>query len=396
MVFIIGTVDTKGEELAFLASLLESQHIPCKVVDVSTQLHELPPDISQKEIASYHEKGSAILELTDRGQAITFMSEALSAYLQAQDSTAILGIGGSGGTSLICKALRELPIGIPKLMVSTVASGNTRPYVGASDICMLYSVSDLAGLNSISRRILSNAAHALIGMVQAAQVETTEDKPALGMTMFGVTTPCVQQIREQLMDQYDCMVFHATGIGGQSMEKLIDSGLMKHVIDVTLTEVCDHLMGGVLSAGEERLDAIIHTGIPYIGSVGALDMVNFGPKDSVPEPYKNRNLYIHNPQVTLMRTTAEENQKMGKWIAQKLNKMQGPVRFFLPEKGLSLIDAPGKPFYDPEANAALFNTLKDQVIQTDQRVLISLPHAINDPEFSQAIVEEFMSIQASP
>ncbi|MEM9723165.1 MAG: Tm-1-like ATP-binding domain-containing protein [Bacteroidota bacterium] len=394
MIYIIGTIDTKGEELAFLASLFESQEIPCQVIDVSTQVHSLPTDISQKEIASYHEKGETILELTDRGQAITFMSEALSTFLSTNAPSAVLGIGGSGGTSLICKALRELPIGIPKLMVSTVASGNTRPYIGASDICMLYTVSDLAGLNSISRKILSNAAHAIMGMVKAAPVTRTQDKSILGMTMFGVTTPCIQQIREQLKDQYDCMVFHATGIGGQSMEKLIDSGLMEYVIDITLTEVCDHLMGGVLSAGETRLDSIVKTKIPYIGSVGALDMVNFGPIASIPASYKGRNLYVHNPQVTLMRTTPEENQKMGVWISQKLNQMEGPVRFFLPEKGLSLIDAPGKPFYDPEANAALFRTLKDQVQQTDQRVLISLPYAINDPEFSQAIVETFNSLHA--
>ncbi len=392
MVYIVGTVDTKGEELAFLATLFEEKGIPCKVVDVSTQLHEFPPDITQQEIASCHPEGESILELTDRGKAIGLMSDALKAFFKGKDPKGILGIGGSGGTSLICGALRDLPAGLPKVMVSTIASGNTRPYVGASDIFMLYSISDLAGLNSISRKILTNAANALMGMVKGDTSVDVKDKPPLGMTMFGVTTPCVQQIRKELEKDYDCIVFHATGIGGQSMEKLIGSGMMKHVIDITTTEICDHLFDGILSAGESRMDAIIEAGIPYIGSVGALDMVNFGPLETVPEKYKNRNLYVHNPQVTLMRTTVEENWKMGQWIAAKLNLMQGPVRFFLPEKGVSLIDAPDKPFFDPDANAALFETIYSQVNQTEERKVIRLPYAINDPEFSQAVVSTFQAL----
>ena len=392
MVYIIGTVDTKGEELAFLASLFERHNIPCQVVDVSTQLHDHPSAISQQEIAAFHPEGSAILAWGDRGKAIASMSEALTAFLKQQQPSGILGIGGSGGTSLICGALRELPAGLPKLMVSTVASGNTRPYVGASDIFMLYSISDLAGLNSISRRILSNAAHALIGMVKEKVELPEQDKPPLGLTMFGVTTPCVQYIRKELESDFDCMVFHATGIGGQSMEKLIASGMMKHVIDMTTTEICDHLMGGVLSAGEARMDAVIDSGIPYIGSVGAVDMVNFGPLETVPEGYKSRKLHVHNPQVTLMRTTVEENRQVGQWIARKLNLMEGAVRFFLPEKGVSLIDAPGKPFHDPEADRALFETIDSQVLQTDKRKVIRLPYAINDPEFAKEIVSTFYTL----
>ena len=270
MIYLIGTADTKGEELGFLEGLIR-KYTPQEVtvLDVSTQSHSNSLGIPPEEIATYHPQGIDLLRLNDRGEAIEAMAEALTQYLKTHPATAVLGIGGSGGTSLVCQALRELPVGLPKVMVSTVASGNTRPYVGASDIFMLYSITDLAGLNSISRRILTNAAHALLGMITHPIEEVSTDKPALGMTMFGVTTPCVQQVRRHLEKDYDCIIFHATGIGGQSMEKLIASGMMRHVIDVTLTEVCDHLMGGILSAGKSRrLDAIIETGIPYIGSVG--------------------------------------------------------------------------------------------------------------------------------
>lgn len=257
-------------------------------------------------------------------------------------------------------------------MVSTMASGNVAPYVGPNDIAMMYSVTDVAGINKISRVVLANAAHALAGMIKGP-VPLGEDRPLLGLTMFGVTTPCVDMVRHTMEKDYDCLVFHATGAGGQSFEKLVDSGMMKAVIDVTTTEVCDHLMGGVLSAGEGRLDAFARTAIPYVGSAGALDMVNFGAMDTVPEKYKNRNLYVHNPQVTLMRTTPEENAIMGEWIGKKLNAMTGPVRFLLPMKGVSMIDAPGQAFHWPEADEALFDALERTVLQTDARRLVKLP-----------------------
>jgi uncharacterized protein (UPF0261 family) len=293
---------------------------------------------------------------------------------------------------LITPAMRALPVGLPKVMVSTVASGNVGAYVGPADICMMYSVTDVAGINRISRQVLGNAAHALAGML-AHQVPPADGvKPALGLTMFGVTTPCVEQVVQALAGDYDCLVFHATGTGGQSLEKLVDSGLVTAVIDVTTTEVCDLLMNGVFSAGEDRLGAIARTAVPYVGSCGALDMVNFGAIDTVPAQYRGRNLYVHNPQVTLMRTTPEENRRMGEWIGAKLNACEGEIRFLLPGGGVSLIDAPGQPFHDPAADAALFEALEATITQTPRRRLIRLPHHINDPEFAAALVASFREI----
>jgi uncharacterized protein (UPF0261 family) len=285
--------------------------------------------------------------------------------------------------------MRALPVGLPKVMVSTVASGNVAAYVGPADMLMLHAVADVQGLNAITRRVLGNAAHALAGMLTYPLPETADVKSALGLTMFGVTPPCVQQVARALEQDYDCLVFHATGTGGQSMEKLVDSGLVAGVIDVTTTEVCDLLMGGVFSAGEDRLGAIARSGVPYVGSCGALDMVNFGAMETVPAGYRGRNLYVHNPQVTLMRTTPEENRRMGEWIGRKLNACEGEVRFLLPEGGVSLIDAPGQPFHDPAADAAMFEALEATVQQTTRRRLVRLPHNVNDPEFAAALVEQF-------
>jgi uncharacterized protein (UPF0261 family) len=274
-------------------------------------------------------------------------------------------------------------------MVSTVASSNVAPYVGPSDIAMMYSVTDVAGLNRISRVVLANAAHAMAGMALGEPPAVADEKPALGLTMFGVTTPCVTQVTELLGGDYDCLVFHATGTGGQSMEKLADSGLLAGVIDVTTTEVADLLFGGVLPCTEDRFGAIIRTKLPYVGSCGALDMVNFGAVATVPERYRSRNLYIHNPHVTLMRTTPDENAMMGRWIGERLNRMEGQVRFVIPQGGVSLIDAPGKPFYDFAADAALFSALEATVAQTPRRKLLRLPYALNDPEFAAALVGQF-------
>jgi uncharacterized protein (UPF0261 family) len=285
--------------------------------------------------------------------------------------------------------MRALPVGVPKLMVSTVASGNVAPYVGPSDILMLYSVTDIAGLNRISRVVLANAAHAMAGMVLAPAPDAAQEKPAVGLTMFGVTTPCVTRACERLAADFDCLVFHATGTGGQSMEKLADSLLLAGVIDVTTTEVADLLFGGVLPCTEDRFGAVIRTGLPYVGSCGALDMVNFGAAATVPERYQGRNLYIHNPFVTLMRTTPEESAAIGRWIGERLNQMAGPVRFLLPEGGVSLIDAPGQPFHDPAADAALFAALEATVTQTPRRQVLRVPHAINDPAFADLLVGHF-------
>jgi uncharacterized protein (UPF0261 family) len=263
-----------------------------------------------------------------------------------------------------------------------------------SDIVMMPSITDMAGLNSVSRMVLCNAAFAVVGMA-AAPVAHQDSKASIGLTMFGVTTPCVTRVVENLRDRYDCLVFHATGTGGRAMEKLADSEKLAGIIDVTTTEVCDHLLGGVLSAGPDRLGAIARRGLPYVGSAGALDMVNFWALDSVPEQFRLRNLHVHNPQVTLMRTTPDEGRQIGAWIAGKLNACEGPLRFLIPEKGVSALDIAGGPFFDREADAALFEALEDGLRATSKRQLIRLPLHINDPEFSDALVKNFLEIAAS-
>jgi len=275
-----------------------------------------------------------------------------------------------------------------------MASGNVEPYVGATDITMMYSVTDVEGLNPISLRVLGNAAHALSGMVKnSSNIPERKSQPTLGLTMFGVTTPCIKALTEQLNNDYDCLVFHATGTGGRSMEKLADSGMLSAVLDLTTTEIADMLVGGVLAATEDRMGAVIRSGVPYIGSVGALDMVNFGAENTVPAKFKDRLFHVHNPQVTLMRTTVDENRQFGQWIAAKLNQMQGPVRFFLPEAGVSMLDAKGQSFYNPEANQALFEALESGVKVTPDRQLIRVPANINDDAFVTAVLEQFRQLQ---
>ncbi len=392
-VYVVGTFDTKGEELRYVADLVRRAGASVTTVDVGTKRGEGEVDVSAQEVASHHPEGQDAVFSDDRGEAVGAMATAFEHFIQTKNDVAgMLGLGGSGGTALVTPAMRTLKVGVPKVVVSTVASGNVAPYVGPSDICMMYSVTDVAGLNRISRRVLGNAAHAVAGMVANQVPQVEESKPAVGITMFGVTTPCAEAVRERLENDYDCLVFHATGTGGQSMEKLVDSGLVAGVVDLTTTEVADLLMGGVMSAGEDRLGAVARTGLPYVGSCGALDMVNFGAKETVPGKYQDRNLYVHNPQVTLMRTTPEENEKMGRWIGEKLNQCAGPVRFLIPEGGVSMLDAEGQPFHDPEADKALFGALEETVKQTEHRQLIRLPHNINDPEFAEALVQHFNEV----
>ncbi|MGL5363059.1 MAG: Tm-1-like ATP-binding domain-containing protein, partial [Bosea sp. (in: a-proteobacteria)] len=308
---------------------------------------------------------------------------------------------GSGGTAMATPAMQTLPVGLPKIMVSTMAAGNVAQYVGSTDITMMPSVTDVQGLNRISRVVLGNAANAMAAMAKGYVTAratpipvgaAAKDQPLVGLTMFGVTTPCVQQVTKLIEAQWEPVVFHATGVGGRSMEKLIDSGLLQGVIDVSTTEVCDMMMGGILPATDDRFGAVIRTKMPYVGSVGALDMVNFAAKDTVPAHYSSRNLYVHNPQITLMRTTAEENARMGRWIGEKLNLMEGPVRFLIPQGGVSALDAPGKPFWDPDADAALFKALTETMRITPNRQLITLPHHINDAAFAAALVEHFRAL----
>ena len=393
--YIVGTLDTKGEELLYIRDRLAANDVASCMVDAGTGGGPPPAgaDVSAAEVAAHHPDGAgAVLGLEDRGQAVAAMGEALSRFLPTRaDIGGMIGAGGSGNTALVAQGMRALPIGVPKVLVSTVASGNVAPYVGPNDITMMYSVVDVAGLNRISRVVLANAAHALAGMMRGT-VPATADKPAIGLTMFGVTTPCVDQVRATLETDHDCLVFHATGTGGRSMEKLVESGLVLGCIDSTTTEVCDHLMGGVFSAGEDRIGAFARTGLPYVGSCGALDMVNFGAMETVPAQHQDRTFHIHNPNVTLMRTTADENAAMGEWIGAKLNACEGPVRFLIPEQGVSLIDAPGMPFHDQDADAALFEALERTVEQTGQRRLIRLPLHINDADFAAALVESWREI----
>jgi uncharacterized protein (UPF0261 family)/ABC-type branched-subunit amino acid transport system ATPase component len=393
--YIAGTFDTKRRELTFIENRLEALGLRTVTVDLSTSQRPSPADVGPAEVARHHPRGAAAVFTGDRGSAVAAMAEAFERFiLTRRDLAGLIAAGGSGATALATPAMRRLPVGVPKVMVSTVASGDVKRYVGPSDICMMYSVTDVSGINRISEQVLSNAAHALAGMITHARRPRPDTKPAIGLTMFGVTTPCVQAVTRALEDRFDCLVFHATGTGGQSMEKLADSGLLAGLIDVTTTEVCDLLLGGVMSAGEDRLGAISRTRIPYVGSCGALDMVNFGPLDTVPEHYRHRRLHQHNPQVTLMRTTPEENARMGRWIADKLNRCEGPVRFLIPEGGVSLIDAPGQPFWDPEADAALFKALSEHLRQTERRRLIRLPCNINDPRFAEALVSQFLEAVA--
>jgi uncharacterized protein (UPF0261 family) len=302
-----------------------------------------------------------------------------------------MGLGGGGGSSMISAALRELPVGVPKLLVSTMASGNTAPYVDVKDLTLMYSVVDIAGLNPISRRILGNAAAAMGGMVQRAAPPAVSDRPLIAASMFGVTTPCVTAARKRLEAAgYDVVVFHATGTGGRAMEGLIADGYFRGVLDATTTEWCDEVVGGVLSAGPQRLAAAGRAGIPQVVSVGALDMVNFGPEATVPERFRGRTLYRHNPSVTLMRTTPEENREIGRRIAEQLNRSAGPVRLLLPLGGVSMLDAPGQPFHDPEADRALFQALRSHA--GPDLVLEEVPFHINEPDFADLLADRLLSL----
>ncbi|AND88789.1 MULTISPECIES: ABC transporter permease [Bradyrhizobium] len=400
VVLVVGTLDTKGAELRFIRDIITGSGLRTRLVDVSTSGRHASCDVSAQEIALNHGRGGSAVFGPDRGAAVTAMADAFANWLRRQGNIAgVITAGGSGAASLVAPGMRTLPVGVPKLIISSVASGDVGPYVGPADITMMYSVTDVQGLNAISRAVLSNGANAIAGMVkarldqrEARERATAASLPSIGITMFGVTTPAVQRIAADLREDFECLVFHATGVGGRSMEKLVETGQLAGVIDLTTTEVCDLLMGGVFPATEDRFGAIIRTRAPYVGSVGALDMVNFGAPDTIPERYRGRKFHVHNPQVTLMRTTAEENERIGRWIGEKLNQMDGPVRFFLPEGGVSALDTRGQPFWDPDADAALFRTLERTVRQTGNRQLIRVPRNINDPEFASTIAAAFRTL----
>lgn len=421
-VFCVGTADTKLEELRFLCESVVSHfnslapnssqsQVQVTLVDVSTgpkviqsleDFHFVP---RKDVLSSYLGHGNQDYLLPDdRGRAINIMSKALEHYIKkAYDDHVVvgaIGLGGSGGTSLLSSAFRSLPVGLPKFIVSTVASGQTQPYIGTSDLILIPSVVDICGINRVSRVILSNAGAAFAGMVlgslkRSLNSASVKEKPTVGITMFGVTTPCVDAVKNRLLEEgYECLVFHATGVGGRAMEDLVKGGLIQGVLDITTTEVADYVVGGVMACDSSRFDAIIEKKIPFVVSVGALDMVNFGAKDSIPSKFQDRKIHVHNEQVSLIRTTPDENKEFAKFIAHKLNKASSKVCVCLPEKGISALDAPEKPFYDPEATGILLSELQRLIQTNEDRKVEVYPHHINDPEFANALVDAFLDISS--
>ena len=396
-VAVLGTFDTKGKELKFIKECIEEHGL--KTLCINTGVFEpvVEPDISSAEVAAAVGADiNAIVEKRDRATATEVLAkgtEKLIPQLYAEGKfDGIISIGGSGGTSLATPAMRQLPLGVPKVMVSTMASGDVSPYVGTSDIVMIPSVVDAEGLNDISKVIFSNAANAVVGMVQNRKELESDGKPLLAATMFGVTTPCVKAAEDYLHEQgYDVLVFHATGTGGKCMEALINQGFIKGVLDLTTTEWCDAVVGGVLNAGPNRVTAAGMHGIPQVVSVGALDMVNFGPMDTVPAQFKDRNLYKHNPTVTLMRTTADELKSIGHEIATRLADATGKTTLMLPLKGVSMIDVEGQPFYDAEADKVLFDTLRTELKGSNVEI-VELDTDINDKEFAVAAAKKLISL----
>lgn len=395
---IIGTFDTKGTEFEFIKNLVREQGLDTLCIHAGAFEPLFAPDVSNAEVAA--SVGVSMEEISskrDRAFATDVMSrgaEKLIPELYAQGRfDGIISVGGSGGTSMATPAMRALPIGVPKVMVSTMASGNVSQYVGTSDVVMFPSVVDAEGLNAISMEIFSNAVNAVVGMVKNKKPLAHENKPIIAATMFGVTTPCIKTAKAYLEEQgYEVLVFHATGTGGRTMETLINAGFIKGVLDITTTEWCDELFGGVLNAGPHRLEAAGACGVPQVVSVGALDMVNFGPLDTVPEQYRGRNLYKHNPTVTLMRTTKEENIRLGEVIAEKLNAAKSPTALMLPLRGVSAIDGEGQPFNDPEADKALFDTLRANIGSNVE--LIELDSNVNDDAFALAAAKKLLELMS--
>jgi uncharacterized protein (UPF0261 family) len=400
-VVIIGTLDTKGVEVGYVRDRLRDAGIEAIVLDAGvlgsvTMAADIPRD------GVFRAAGSTLPDVVrkgDRGEAVTLAALGTTRIVQQLHAQGrvqgVFGLGGSAGTTIGTAAMRALPYGVPKLMVSTLASGQVQPYVGVRDICMMHSVTDLCGLNRFTRRVLSSAAGAMIGMVSVTPQAASEDKPIIAATMFGVTTPCVEAARRAIEQAgYEVLVFHATGTGGRTMEAMIADGLIAGVLDITTTELADELVGGVLTAGRDRLTAAAIRGIPQVISVGALDMVNFGPPDSVPERFKNRRFYQHNPNVTLMRTTPEENDKLGKEIAEKASAARGPTAILLPLRGVSAIDKGDGPFWWPEADGALFQSIRNWVSPAVR--VVELDQHINDPAFAATAAETLLEMVRLP
>ena len=396
-ILIIGTLDTKGAEIGFVRDLVAGRGHRPLVMDVGVEGEAADsPAIAAAEVAAAAGAKIADLRKTgDRGAALKTMAEgaaALAVKTHAEGKIdGVISLGGSGGTSIATAAMRALPVGLPKVMVSTMAAGDTSAYVGVKDLTMMYSVVDVAGLNRLSRRVFGNAVGAVCGMAEQPRPDE-EDKPLIAASMFGVTTPCVDAVRKTMEEAgYEVLVFHATGSGGRAMEALIKDGFIAGVADMTTTELCDELVGGVLSAGPERLDAAATSGTPQVVSLGALDMVNFGGAETVPEKFKGRKLHIHNAQVTLMRTTPEECAELGRLIARKLNQSKGPTALFIPLGGVSQIDAEGMPFHSPEADEALFSALR-AAVDSDKVEVVEMECNINAPEFAAAAAKRLLAM----
>ncbi|KOP66730.1 hypothetical protein AMS62_16920 [Bacillus sp. FJAT-18019] len=396
-VAIAGTFDSKGAEFSYVKSVIESLGLKTFTIHCGVFEPMFTPDVTHVEIAAA--VGVDIREIAarkDRSAGTETLArgmEHIVPKLYAEGKfDAMLSFGGTGGTSIVTAGMRTLPIGVPKLMVSTVASGNTAPYVGTSDIIMFPSIVDVSGLNSFSTKIFTNAAHAIAGMVTFESAPPADKKPLIAATMFGVTTPCIDYAREHLEQHgYEVLVFHATGTGGQTMESLIEAGYIDGVLDLTTTEWCDELVGGVLAAGPHRLEAAGRCKVPQVVSTGALDMVNFGPYETVPKAFWGRNLYKHNPSVTLMRTTVEENRQLGEKIAEKLNEAQGPTVLMLPLKGVSMLDVEGEAFHGTEEDEMLFNTLRQRIDRKTVE-LIEMNTNINDQAFAVAAADKLMEL----
>lgn len=396
-VAIVGTFDSKGKEYSFVRDLIQGLGLNTLTIHAGVFEPMFTPDISNEEVAKeVQEDIREIASRKDRSQATKIMAKGMEKLIprlyEEGKFDGIISFGGSGGTSIVTPGMRALPIGVPKIMVSTVASGNVSQYVGTSDIIMYPSIVDVSGLNSISIKIFTNASLAIAGMVKDEIEHKIEKKPLVAATMFGLTTPCVNAAREYLEEEgYEVVVFHATGAGGKTMERLIDSNFFDGVLDLTTTEWCDQLVGGVLNAGPHRLEAAGKSNVPQVVSTGALDMVNFGPFDTVPEKFRDRTFYKHNPTVTLMRTTVQENKELGKIIAEKLNRAQSPTALMLPLKGVSGLDVEGQPFYGIEEDKALFDTLRNQ-INRDKVELIELDYDINDKNFALAAAKKLIEL----
>ncbi|WHY84017.1 Tm-1-like ATP-binding domain-containing protein [Neobacillus novalis] len=396
-IVLVGSLDTKEKEFLYVKEIIEESGVETLLINTGVYESSSFGDIFNEEVAKAG--GSTVDELrqkNDRGYAVAVMTNGVASIVKKLvddvQVAGVFGMGGTAGTTVGAAAMRSVPVGIPKLIVSTVASGNTRPYVGEKDIMMMYSIVDIAGINSLSARILRNAANALSGMVKGNSVAIVDDgKPMIGATMFGVTTPCVNRTREILeKNGFDVLVFHATGAGGDAMENLINDGFIQGVVDITTTELADGLVGGIFSSGKNRLEVAGAKGIPQVVSVGALDMVNFGPPETVPEKFKDRKFYQHNPTTTLMRTTVEENFILGGTLARKLNKSASPTVLVFPKGGVSLLDKSGQPFEGIEERQALYNGIKENL--KPHITLLEVEEDINNPSVASLIAYQLLEL----